>query len=464
MPQIERLSGWDFATWRSASEDPAMRSTMIGLMVLDSSPDWPRLVERYDRTSRTVDILRKKIVEGPVGFAAPRMVIDPNFDLSFHLRRFLMPEGSTWEDVLDEARRQSMTDFDRNRPLWKVTLLEGLPGDKAVLISKLHHAIADGQGAIALGAALVDITPEGFDLGPMPPEPEGTELSPRHFAEIMVQDNAEWMINTTKGVIKSAVPSLVEALTDPQRALETVTETVGSFGRMLKTPTAPLSPVMVDRSINYHFDNFVIDFSTLKGAAKASGHTVNDAFLAAISLGMRDYHQRMGHPVERLNINMPISTRQGADAQNAVTIARFDLPTDSADAEELMDRLSRRVKRARSEPALDYTDRLGEFSRFIPHELLTSAAQASDVTASNIPGPPMQIYLAGAAVTELVPMPPPIGAAVFVALLTYNGQASIGVASDDAAIEDRAVLMECLREGFAQVVGVPVEEGNPIDD
>ena len=55
-----RLSGWDFATWRSASEDPIMRSTMIGLLILDRDPDWDRLVDRYERASRVVPILRRR--------------------------------------------------------------------------------------------------------------------------------------------------------------------------------------------------------------------------------------------------------------------------------------------------------------------------------------------------------------------------------------------------------------------
>lgn len=53
---------------------------------------------------------------------------------------------ATWTDVLSEARRQSMTDFDKERPLWQMTVIEGLPGGRAALIVKLHHAIAGGQG------------------------------------------------------------------------------------------------------------------------------------------------------------------------------------------------------------------------------------------------------------------------------------------------------------------------------
>lgn len=463
MASIERLSGWDYATWRSAGEDPTMRSTMIGLMVLDRSPDWERLVERYERASRVVPILRQKIVEGPVGFANPRVVVDPQFDLTFHLRRFMMPEDSTWDDVLDECRRQSMTDFDKERPLWKVTLLEGLPGGRAALLSKLHHAIADGQGALQLGAALVDISEEGFDLGPMPEAPESVELSARHFAEIMIHDNTEWVLSHAVRAAKAAVPTVKEILANPTESVMKVSETVQSLARMANTPTEPNSPIMRSRSINYHFTNFNVSFDDLRAAAKAQGHTINDAFLTAIALGMREYHLKHDAPVDSLHLNMPISTRQaGKDAKNAVSIARFDLPTNSDDVAGLMDHLGAEVKRVRAEPAIEYTNELGEISRFIPTELLTTGAKASDVTASNVPGPPIEVWLAGAKVQAIVPMPPPIGAAVFVALLSYNGTAAIGCAIDDAAVKDRDVLTECLAHGFEKVTGKKVTSGDPL--
>ena len=94
--------------------------------------------------------------------------------------------------------------------------------------------------------------------------------------------------------------------------------------------------------------------------------------------------------------------------------------------------------------------------------MISKAATASDVTASNVPGPPVEVWLAGARVLELVPLPPPIGAAVFVALLTYNGQATIGVAMDDKAVTDNVLLMECMRHGFEVVTGLPVPVWNPV--
>lgn len=458
-----RLSGWDFATWRAASEDPIMRSTMIGLIIMEGSPDWDRLVDRYERASRQVPVLRQKVVEGPVPWANPRLIIDPDFDLSFHLRRFRMAEGSTWDDVLDECRRQSMTDFDRNRPLWRVTVLEGLPGGLSALITKLHHAVADGQGAIQLGAALVDLNEEGFDLGPMPRAPQGEHLSSLSFAELMVRDNVDWMFRNLRSAASNSLPTALRFLQQPGEAVHELLSLGDSLARFMRPPASQLSPIMTGRSINYHYGAFQLPFGQIRTAAKAVGHTVNDAYLAAVAEALGEYHRRLGHPVAQLNMNMPISLRKSDDfGQNAVTIAHFTVDTEEQNPTALMDGIAKSVAQWRSEPALGFADQLAEISRFIPFEVISRAATASDVTASNVPGPPVEVWLAGARVLELVPLPPPIGAAVFVALLTYNGQATIGVAMDDKAVTDHVLLMECMRHGFEVVTGLPVPPWNPV--
>lgn len=458
-----RLSGWDFATWRAASEDPIMRSTILGLLILDRDPDWERLMDRYERASRQVPILRRRVVEGPVPWANPRLIVDPDFDLSFHVRRFRMAEGATWDDVLDECRRQSMTDFDRSRPLWRVTVLEGLPEGKSAVLTKLHHAVADGQGALQLGAALIDLDEKGVDLGPMPPAPVGEHLSTLAFAELMVRDNVDWVMRTTRKLAHAAIPAATRFLQDPQDVINNLMQFSDSVLRILRPPSSQLSPVMTGRSINYHYGAFQLPFEQIRSAAKATGHSVNDAYLAAVAEAMGEYHTRLGHPVAELNLNMPISLRKSDDfGQNAVTIAHFTVDTSEMDPEARMDEVKQTVARWRAEPALGVTDELAELSRFIPFEVVSAAATASDVTASNVPGPPIPVFLAGARVEQMVPLPPPIGAAVFVALLTYAGAATIGVAMDDAAVRDRDLLMECMRRGFARVTGGEVPQWDPL--
>ena len=458
-----RLSGWDFATWRMAADDPVMRSTIIGLLLLEGSPDWDRMCERYERATRLAPVLRSVVKEGPTGLENPRIVVDPNFDLSYHMRRFSMPKGSTWADVLDDARRQSMSDFDKDRPLWRVTLLEGLPGGQAAMILKLHHAIADGQGAVQLGLALLDFTPEGTDLGPMPPAPEPAVLDTKGFVQAVVRNNVGWVAKTAEDAIRGIGPMALATIKNPVGFLNRFRDTAESVLRFTKVPLplGPLSPIMQARSINYHFDTIDMDFAKFRAAAKKRDRTVNDLFLAAISVGMYHFHEKMGRPVDELRMNMPISLRTSADQSNAVTIARFEIPVSNA-IDDVLDAAARSVRSWRAEPALKLADYLAELSRFLPPELVSAAAQTSDLTASNVPGVPAPVWLAGAKVLRMYPLVGTIGAAINITMLTYNGTASVGVSSDDAAVGDRAELIRSLRHGFEQVVGKSVMVSEPL--
>jgi hypothetical protein len=58
--------------------------------------------------------------------------------MSWHLRRTTAKSDHA---VLGLARIEAMTGFDRARPLWMYTLVEGLPEGRAALIMKLHHAL-----------------------------------------------------------------------------------------------------------------------------------------------------------------------------------------------------------------------------------------------------------------------------------------------------------------------------------
>ena len=456
-----RLGGWDFATWRMAADDPIMRSTILGVLVLEKSPDWEALCERYERATRLAPVLRSKVVEGPTGLETPRVVVDANFDLSFHMRRFAMPEGSTWDDVLEEARRQSMADFDKDRPLWRVTLLEGLPGGKSVLVQKLHHAIADGQGAVQLGLALLDFAEQAPDLGPMPPEPEPVLLDTKGFMQAVIRNNAGWVARTAEDAIRGFGPLAMTALMHPRTLFGKIRDTAGSVVRFTKTGVEPLSPILKGRSINYHFDTIDMDFDKFKAAAKKRDRTVNDLFLAAISVGMNDYHVKMGHPVDELRMNMPISLRTSADESNAVTIARFEIPVSNI-IDDVLETAANTVRSWRAEPALKLADYLAELSRFLPPELVSAAAQTSDLTASNVPGVPIPVWLAGARVERMYPLVGTIGAAINVTMLTYTNSASVGISSDDAAVGDRHQLLESLRHGFLEVVGADALLGDPI--
>ena len=151
------------------------------------------------------------------------------------------------------------------------------------------------------------------------------------------------------------------------------------------------------RSINYHFSTFDMRFRDLRDGVKAQGHTVNDGFLAAISLGRRTTTRSLARrSMSFTSTCRLVHVARLRTQQNAVSIARFDLPTNFTDVNKLMDNLGQTVRKMRA-PSQPWSTRISWGNKSLPaqKELLTQAAQASDVTASNVPGPPVTVYLAG---------------------------------------------------------------------
>ena len=470
MPEARgrQLTGWDAATWRTAAGDPTLRSTVVAVALLDSTPSWKRLRARIDRLTRMVPVLRQRPVRGTFGVVSPRLAVDPDFDLDLHLHRMRLPGKGSWAGLLAEARRLSLSDFDHHRPLWEMELVEGLPGKRSAVLLKLHHSIADGQATVLIGLSLFELGPEpNPDEPPPPPAPEPAEPSPFEVSAADIGDNVRRGVAAAERAAGIVAGLARGTLSDPVGTWSAALGTLASVGRFAAVPDGPLSPLMVGRGTTYRFGAFDLPFAALRAAAKQRDRSVNDAFMAAVGLGLERYHVRHGEIADELRFNVPISLRGDAgdtsgQAANAVTIARFAMPVAGLTVGERMDEAHDLVERWRDEPALRLADPLAEISWLIPVPVLAQAAQASDVTTSNVPGPPIPLYLAGARVVGLYPLVATIGAAVNVTMVTYDGEAFIGVSADDRAVPDLPALLEDLRGGFAEVIGAPVGAVDPL--
>lgn len=465
-----QLTGWDAATWRTSAGSPHLRSTVVALVLLDSEPDWDRLRARVERLTCMVPVLRQRPLRGVFGVASPRLAVDPDFDLDLHLRRMRLAGSGTWSELLEEARRVSLTDFDRDRPLWELVLVEGLEGDRAALLLKLHHAIADGQATVLIGLNLVE-----FGTDPNPDEPEAPDApvpvdagAPEvSLADIV--DNVRRGFGAAERVGEAMVALARGTLTDPVATWSAVLGTLASVGRFTAVPDGPLSPLMTERGTTYHFAAFDLPFASLRGAAKERDCSVNDAFMAAVGLGLERYHVRQGTVADELRFNVPISLRgdagdTSAQASNAVTIARIALPVAGLTVDERMQAAHEAVARWRHEPALRLADPLAEISWLVPVPVLAQAALASDVTTSNVPGPPLPLYVAGARIAGIYPLVATIGAAVNVTMVTYDGSAFVGISADDRAVPDLNALVDDMRSGFATVTGSQVGPADPLGE
>src|SRR5215472_14140103 len=173
--QPDELSPLDYLLFRG-EERPATRSAFLDVEILDRPADWGRLREAIDRASRVVVRMRQKVVVPSVPVTAPRWVVDPDFDLDYHLRRVALPAPGTLRQLLDLAEVTLQSPLDPTRPLWEAVFVEGLEGDRSALLSKFSHAITDGLGGIALFEQVYDTEREAAPR-PLPPVPVPRDLT-----------------------------------------------------------------------------------------------------------------------------------------------------------------------------------------------------------------------------------------------------------------------------------------------
>jgi len=455
-----RMSDSDKLMW-TIEHNPMLRSTITSVVLLDRAPDRAAMTDIIDRASRKVPRLRQRVVSNPLSVAPPRWEVDPNFDLGYHLRWMRSGGDGSLQDLFDIAEPIAMQGFDRARPLWEYTVVEGLADGKAGLIMKIHHAITDGVGGVALMLATFDLEREPGDRGPMPEAPEVHVMNQRErFLDAMAHEGRRGA-----GIAKRSIGTVVGALglaaADPVGTSGVVNETAQSVLRMLQPASDPLSPIMRHRSLSVHFDVLTVPLDEAKRAAKRAEGKLNDAFLAGLIGGWRRYHDHHGARVDTLRMSMPINVRSDEtrdQAGNQFAPARFPVPLDVEDPVELMRTVHELVEGARTEPALALLDPMAGLLNRFPKELATglfgSIMKGIDFTASNVPGAPIPLYLAGAGFLGQFAFGPMAGAASNVTLLSYLNDLNIGFNTDPAAVPDPDVLMDSMRASFDEILAL----------
>lgn len=453
------LNESDSVLW-SIERDPVLRTTIVAVSMLDRSPNWKRLRRRMEEACVQVPRLRQKVASTPLRVGPPRWEDDEFFDVDYHLRRVVCPAPGDLRTVLDMAGLFSMAAFDKDRPLWEFTLVEGLAGGRAALIQKVHHAFTDGVGGVKMAELLLD---ESRAAGS--PRKVATGERPKKVGslEAIVQP---LMANARTATALSwsgarAFPSFATAaVLRPDRAVRSGVRSARSIVKLLAPALTPLSPVMVGRGLSRHFEAFDVPLADLLAAAHAADSTLNDAFLASITDGLRRYHERRGAPVTALRITMPINLRRPGDTlgNNRFVPARLTIPIDAVGAAQRMQRMGTLSRRWRSEPSLPLSNTIAGVLNRLPTPMTTSILggmlKAIDFVATNVPGLTHRVYLAGAEVTREYAFAPPSGAALSVALLSHGDQCCIGINIDTTAVPDADVLVACVREGFDDVLSV----------
>ena len=454
------MSQTDAFTWAMES-DARLRSTVVTVILLDRSPDWDVVRARFEVLARNLPIWRQRVVESPAP-APPRWEMAPDFDLDYHLRRVSAPEPRTLDGVLEMARVAAMSDFDRARPLWWATLIEGLDDGGAAVLCKFHHAMTDGVGGVQIAMTLFDLTEEPRSIESVQANADEPEVQ-QHGLLSEYLNIARYDLGLVGKAVTSTVGAapklLFKTIRNPLKTAVSAGEMAASVYRTMRPVSETGSPLMKERTLVRRLGVHQVPLGTLKEAAHRGGGALNDAFVAGIAGGLRRYHEKHGVTVGDLHLTMPISVRKEGDEMggNHITLARFDVPVGIADPAARIGETRERTDKVRNEKSTPYIQLIAGAMNLMPRWYIGSVLRKVDFLASDVPGLPVPVYLAGAKVRVQYAFGPTIGSAVNVTLLTYVDTCALGIDVDTGAIPDYEEFYDCLVAGFDEVLALADE-------
>jgi diacylglycerol O-acyltransferase len=427
----------------TVERDPVLRSTFLNITLLDGRPDASKLRQRIADAVEAFPRMSQRVRTG-AAWERPAFVDDASFDLDHHIRRVALPSPGTWRSLLDLAALSLEDAFDPVRPLWQLTVVEGIEGDQAALLVKMHHTVTDGVGGMRLSSSFLDLDRAG-EVPVRSPKPRA--VAPEHRSR-------PWDRAARRA------QSVARAV-DPRHALDQVrgaTGTLTSVARQGLVLSPSGSRLWRDkRSMNRRLDTTELDLEAVKGAAKRLSATVNDFFVTGLAGGVAEYHTRKGSPVDHLRASMPVSTRaDGSFGGNSFAPARVVVPVGEANLARRIELVHEILGRARGEKILGMADSMAAALVALPPAVLTPLARQQvstiDLAASNLRGSPIELFVAGSRVMANYPMGPTAGVALNATVMSYCGRLDMGIVTDPAAVDDPELLRSCIDSSFAALL------------
>ncbi|HZZ51522.1 MAG TPA: wax ester/triacylglycerol synthase family O-acyltransferase [Pseudonocardia sp.] len=428
--------------------------------------DYDRLLRVVEQRINQVPRYRQKVRHIPGGLARPVWVDDEDFDLSYHVRRSALPKPGTDRALHDLIARLMSRPLDHTRPLWEMYLVEGLSSNRIVMLTKTHQALVDGIRAIDIAQLIVDFSPTAYEDGGQRwrarPEPGRVRLVRDAVFEAWRRPGA-------------VVDNFRSAVGDAAATAGKVADVVGQVATVIRTATskAPGSPLNVPVSAQRRFAVARTSLEDYRAVHTRHGCTVNDVVLAVVSGAMRNWLLSRGEPItgsSTVRAMVPLSVRAESDDPalleeadiSRVSSFLVDLPVGEPNAVVRLHQVTHQMRAhadsGRSVGA-ETLVRIGEFAPPTLHALGARAASGFskrifNLVVTNVPGPQVPLYAAGATMLEMFPVVPLAkGQALAIGLTSYNGGVYYGFNADRDAMGDVDMLAGMIGEALDELVG-----------
>jgi diacylglycerol O-acyltransferase / wax synthase len=442
----ERLSNVDTAWLRM--EDPTNLMMVTGLLMFDQPLDFARLRQAIEQRLLCFDRFRQQVVDAD---GTPHWRDDPHFTLNAHLHRIALPAPH------DQAALQALvstlmsTPLDFTKSPWQFHLIEQY-GAGCVLLTRLHHCIADGIALMRVLLSLTDATAE-----PLPGQ-DAARLSDSRtpYAGPMAAANA------TLRAAEKLLGQGIETLRQPARLAEAAQIGAGSavaLSRLVLMSPEPRTLFKGSLGVTKRAAwSAPVALEAVKAIGRAVGGTVNDVLLAAVTGALRRYLVERGAHVDGVEIRaaVPVNLRAPDEPPtlgNRFGLVFLSLPIGTDDPLDRLYDLKQRMEAIKGSP-----EALVTFGVLQAMGMMTSQLQdagvalfGSKATAvmTNVPGPRETIYLAGAPVRELMFWVPQSGRlGLGVSIISYAGQVWLGVATDAGLVPDPEMIIGAFHAEF----------------
>jgi diacylglycerol O-acyltransferase len=457
---MQRLSGLDASFLYL--ETPSQVLHVCGLMTLDGSTvpggyTFAKLKARLEERVGVIPAFRRKLHNPLWNLSHPVWIEDDDFDLDHHVHRIGVPAPGDRAELAELCAHIAGQQLDRAQPLWQLHVIEGLADGQIAVLLKMHHASVDGVSGASLITYLAGLEPDA----PMP------EVEERHNSAI---PSPLHLLRTGVEIFAKRPLEVARLLPD---LLELVPRWLGRAvrGKGMPVPfTAPRTSlngtITGHRSVAFA----QLDLDEVKDVKNAFGVTVNDVVLALVAGALRQFLDARGElPDDPLVATVPVSVHDRTEREhgsNKVSAFFASLPTHLADPAARVFFLAEANRVSKDHHHDIDADMLQDWAQFSAATAFGLAVRAysalrlaekhpvvHNLVVSNVPGPPMPLYLLGARITGLYPLGPVFhGAGLNVTVLSNAGKVHIGLLGARELVKDLWPLADALPEALAELL------------
>jgi diacylglycerol O-acyltransferase len=451
---MQRLSTLDTSFLRVETPSAHMH---VGWMATLRLPDGVReldadqLADRIAARLHLAPRFRQRVAPAPLG--EPIWIDEPGFRLADHISVESSPVRG-WRDLERLAGGFLSKPLDRRRPLWQIVVAPRAGPGRAALLGKVHHAMVDGIAAVELGTLLFDLAPDAALPAPCDWEPEPIE-APLRLAVDAVADGALEQFRAARRLAGMGMRprSTLRVAETMRRAALSLAEDV----------IRPASPSFVNGEIGPRRALITerMPLARLERVKRARGAKLNDVVLAVVAGALRRFAAVCEAEPAPLRAMVPVSVRASADAPadgNRITFAFLDLPLSEPDAGGRLALVSERTQALKRSGRIAGSDALLRSMVQLPGFLKERAARLAasprmyNLAVSNVPGPRVPLYAAGAMVESIHPVIPiSDGHAVAIGVLTYRDTLHFAAYVDPDALPDAPELATLFRNAVVEL-------------